>query len=78
MGYFKNQELEQVIEVGDRIPAPKPAHKHIAYPTRRSIRAARNRATQWRVQTRRELIVDIIAYGGIGLVVGTILGVVIL
>ena len=78
MGYFKNQELEQVIEVGDRIPAPVPANQHIAYPTRRSIRDARNRATQWRVQTRRELIIGIITYSTIGLVVGTILGMVIL
>lgn len=78
MGYYKNQELEQVIEVGDRVPQPVPANQHIAYPTRRSIREARNRATQWRVQTRRDLVLGIITYGGIGLVVGSIIGSVIL
>jgi len=78
MGYYKNKELEQVIEVGDRVPAPKPATEHIAYPHRRSIRETRHRATQWRVQSRGQLIQDIIAYGVTGLVVGFILGAVIL
>lgn len=78
MGYYKNQELEQVIEVGDRIPQPVPANQHIAYPTRRSIREARHRATQWRVQTRRDLTIGILIYGSVGLVAGAILGAVIL
>lgn len=78
MGYYKNKELEQVIEVGDRVPAPKPAREHIAYPNRKSMREIRHRATQWRVQSRGQLLLDVIAYGVTGLVIGFILGAVIL
>lgn len=30
MGYFKNELISQQVEVGDRVPAPKPATEHVA------------------------------------------------
>src|SRR6056297_3639474 len=30
MGYFKNKLIEQQVELGDRVPAPKPAADHVA------------------------------------------------
>jgi len=31
MGYFKNQLIADQVELGDRVPAPKPASSHVAY-----------------------------------------------
>lgn len=30
MGYYKNRLIELQVEVGDRVPAPKPASEHVA------------------------------------------------
>jgi hypothetical protein len=30
MGYFKNQLIADQVELGDRLPAPKPATDHVA------------------------------------------------
>lgn len=30
MGYFKNQIIADQVELGDRLPAPKPAADHVA------------------------------------------------
>jgi hypothetical protein len=35
MGALKNQLIAEQVEVGDRIPAPKPATSHVAFPERR-------------------------------------------
>jgi hypothetical protein len=35
MGYYKQQEIEQQVEVAHR---PKPATLHVAWPTRRELR----------------------------------------
>jgi hypothetical protein len=31
MGYFKQLEIANQVEVGDRLPAPKPAREHVAW-----------------------------------------------
>ena len=31
MGFFKNELIEQQVEVGDRVPKPKPAETHVAW-----------------------------------------------
>ena len=38
MGYFKNQLIAEQVELGDRVPNPKPATDHVAYPTRKTNR----------------------------------------
>jgi len=38
VGYFKNQLIAEQVELGDRVPAPKPATDHVAYPTRKTNR----------------------------------------
>lgn len=38
MGAFKNQIIAGQVEVGDRIPAPRPATSHVAFPERRMRR----------------------------------------
>lgn len=35
MGAFKNQIIASQVEVGDRVPAPRPATSHVAFPERR-------------------------------------------
>lgn len=32
MGYFKNQLIADQVELGDRVPPPIPARRHLAYP----------------------------------------------
>lgn len=43
MGYFKNELIAGQVEVGDRIPAPKPATSHVAFPERRLRRQMEQR-----------------------------------
>lgn len=31
MGYFKNQLIAEQVELGDRVPAPRPAATHVAW-----------------------------------------------
>lgn len=66
MGYYKNQQIEQQVEVADRVPAPKPVTHHVAYPTRRLARQI-ERATARRVMKRR-CVVTLSILGGLALV----------
>lgn len=38
MGYFKNQLIAEQVELGDRLPDPKPATHHVAHQTRKTNR----------------------------------------
>lgn len=40
MGYFKNELIANQVEEADRMPAPRPASTHVAFPTRRLTRQA--------------------------------------
>lgn len=40
MGYFKNEIIANQVEEADRMPAPRPATSHVAFPTRRLTRQA--------------------------------------
>lgn len=40
MGYHKNLIIAGQVEEADRIPAPRPASSHVAFPTRRLTRQA--------------------------------------
>lgn len=53
MGYFKNELIADQVEVGDRIPAPKPARMHVAYDTRRNARATAEWASKRSKYRRR-------------------------
>lgn len=53
MGYFKNQIIADQVELGDRVPPPIPARRHLAYgpattwpplPARKDIRERQKRA----------------------------------
>lgn len=35
MGGFKNELIAAQVEVGDRVPSPRPASSHVAFPERR-------------------------------------------
>lgn len=74
MGYFKNKLIEQQVELGDRIPAPRPATSHLAYPSRRDVRQRRQIAEQRVKQYQRDLNGIGAAGGLIGLVLGVPLG----
>jgi len=52
MGYFKQIEISNQVELGDRLPAPKPAYTHIANRFYGS-RLQRNRARKQAEQARR-------------------------
>lgn len=60
MGYFKNQLIAEQVEVGDRVPAPKPASSHISLEGalgRRAMREARrHNGLRWRFVWKRTLL----------------------
>jgi len=74
MGYFKNQLIAQQVEEADRIPAPKPASEHVAFPTRRSRTQARRIANHNIRKMNRRLLIDAIVYVAIGFVAGLTAG----
>ena len=66
MGYYKNQEIEQQVEVADRAPAPKPVTHHVAWPTRRLNRQI-EKATS-RLAFKRRCVWTLSVLGGVALV----------
>ena len=77
MGYYKNQLIASQVEVGDRIPAPKPATSHVAFPTRRSRVEAERISREKMRKLNRELLGTAVGYTTIGFALGIFLGVVI-
>lgn len=74
MGYFKNQLIANQVELGDRIPEPKPATTHVALSRRQTVDARRAAAARMREYERvtRGLVMS----GGlIGLILGVIGGI---
>ena len=71
MGYFKNQLIADQVELGDRIPAPKPATDHVANShgilSRRFIRHLER-------EHNREHNARLMVAGAIALAVGIALG----
>lgn len=66
MGYHKNQIIAGQVEVGDRVPSPKPASAHISaqYPSRKMLRANRK---QYRKLDNELMLIQVamFALGGI-------------
>lgn len=50
MGGFKNQLIEQQVEVGDRVPEPIPSFRHVAD----SRRMIREKDKMWKDLMRRQ------------------------
>jgi len=74
MGYFKNQLIANQVELGDRIPEPKPATTHVALSRRQTVDARRAAAARMREYERvtRGLVMS----GGlIGLILGVLGGI---
>ena len=63
MGYYKNQEIERQVELGNR---PKPVTHHVAWPTRRLNRQI-EKATA-RLAFRRRCVWTLSILGGVALV----------
>ena len=63
MGYYKNQEIEQQVEVAHR---PKPVTTHVAWPTRRLNRQI-EKATA-RLAFKRRCVWTLSILGGLALV----------
>lgn len=79
MGYYKNELIAGQVELGDRVPAPKPARHHVAWDTRRDVREAREWASK-RAKYRRRLFAGWWWSGALtafpaGVIVGVIVGV---
>lgn len=53
MGAFKNQIIASQVEVGDRVPAPRPATSHVAFPERRLRRQAETSFAQSLMKAER-------------------------
>ena len=70
MGHFKNQLIAEQVELGDRVPAPKPAASHVAWDTRRNRRAWR----EARVERRRRARYRIAGYALTGAFYGVLTG----
>jgi hypothetical protein len=77
MGYHKNQLIAYQVEVGDRVPEPKPATRHVAFPNRRLRRNAERLNRQRMRDLNRQLIVQAAGYTLIGTALGIFVGVVI-
>jgi len=55
MGYFKNEIIANQVELGDRMPQPKPATSHIALTRRQTVdarRVAAARRREWEKHMR--------------------------
>lgn len=68
MGYFKQQLIAEQVEIGDRLPAPKPASSHVALQHDEYIHAL---ATPWRTFIGWGLIIFALAFG-LGLIGGVL------
>lgn len=77
MGYFKNQLIAEQVEVGDRVPAPRPATSHVAFPTRRQRIEAQRLIRENLEKQTRDLYVSAAVYFGIGVALGVFVGVMI-
>jgi len=79
MGFHKQQLIADQVELGDRVPAPKPAASHVAYsssiafPSRRLQRKARNESASRIKKMSRQLAINAIVYIAIGAVTGSII-----
>ena len=75
MGYYKNKLIEQQVELGDRVPAPKPASEHaVFYVPAQSRRFIRNLEAQHEAERRRIAWSGGLLGFGIGLIGGLIGG----
>jgi len=76
MGYFKNQLIANQVELGDRVPAPRPASSHVAYGhgilSRRFVRTMER---EHRDYHRSSLIAVATIATAVGLLVGFTVGV---
>lgn len=70
MGAFKNQLVADQVELGDRIPAPKPANPRVAHPSRKSWRKAQMEHQKRIKRMTRELFLSAIVYVTIGAFLG--------
>jgi len=79
MGYPDNEIIAGQVELGDRIPEPKPAYRHVAYPTRKAAKQGRELARARVKKIEREILwgtLSTLVVGGVaGLVIGVLLGV---
>lgn len=73
MGYYKNQLIAEQVEVGDRVPQPKPASSHVAFPSRRLTRQAQSGRRYMTVSTGRYQA-TVAGMTLAGIVVGLIVG----
>lgn len=60
MGYFKNQLIADQVELGDRVPPPIAARRHLAYPpsepwTRKPVLPKRKAIRELQEARRKEL-----------------------
>lgn len=60
MGYYKQQLIAEQVEVGDRVPAPKPATSHVALQHDHNLSVVK---MPWRTWTGWALIIFALAFG---------------
>lgn len=75
MGYFKNELIAQQVELGDRIPAPKPATIHVAWDTRRSVKQRRATIAAAQKRAMRKAAFDTAMGMALAALAGLIVGV---
>lgn len=74
MGYFKNEIIANQVELGDRIPEPRPATDHVALTRRQTVDA--RRAATARMREYERVTRGLVMSGGlIGLILGVLAGV---
>lgn len=75
MGYHKNQLIADQVELGDRIPAPKPASSHVANVSRKQMTEIRRNVERKSKQQAREYFWTTVSFIAIGVVIGIVIGV---
>lgn len=76
MGYFKNQIIANQVELGDRIPEPKPASSHVANMGLVSRRMLRDLQQEQTDAHRGKLFSGIALALAVGILIGFPLGVI--
>lgn len=75
MGYHKNQLIADQIELGDRIPAPKPASSHVANLSRKQMTEIRRNVQRRSKRQAREFYWTTLSLVIIGALIGFVIGV---